>query len=134
MLRFSFAVILMGCLTTPAFAAMDTPLTIPLAAQNGSGENGTATLTPEGSKTKVVIDMSGAPEGSVQPAHIHDGTCAKLDKTPKWPLEALKDGKSTTLVPATMSEIMQQKTAINIHKSATELKDYMACGEIAHAK
>jgi hypothetical protein len=134
MSRISFALVLMGCFATPALAAMQGPLTIPLAAQNNSGENGTATLTQDGSKTKVYIEMTGAPAGSVQPAHIHDGTCAKLDKAPKWPLEALKDGKSTTLVPATMAEIMQQKTAINIHKSATELKDYVACGEIAHAK
>jgi hypothetical protein len=134
MSRISFALVLMGCFATPALAAMQGPLTIPLAAQNNSGENGTATLTQDGSKTKVYIEMTGAPAGSVQPAHIHDGTCAKLDKAPKWPLEALKDGKSTTLVPATMAEIMQQKTAINIHKSATELKDYVACGNIAHAK
>ncbi len=134
MSRFNCAALLMGCLATPAFAAMHTPLTIPLTAQNGSGENGSATLTPEGSKTKVVIEMKNAPAGSVQPAHIHDGTCANLDKAPKWPLEALKDGKSTTLVPASLTEIVQQKTAINIHKSATDLKDYVACGDIKHAK
>jgi Cu/Zn superoxide dismutase len=134
MFRFSFAALLLGCLVTPAFAAMHTTLTIPLSAQNGSGENGTATLTPEGDKTKIVIKMKNAPAGSMQPAHIHDGTCTNLDKAPKWPLEALKDGKSTTLVPATLTEIMHQKTAINIHKSATDLKDYMACGDITQAK
>ena len=134
MSRITLTLVLLGCFATPALAAMHGPLTIPLTAQNNSGENGTATLTQDGSKTKVYIEMTGAPVGSIQPAHIHDGTCAKLDKAPKWPLEALKDGKSTTIVPATMAEIMQQKTAINIHKSATELKDYVACGDITHAK
>ncbi|HEY0664424.1 MAG TPA: hypothetical protein VGD18_07440, partial [Thiobacillaceae bacterium] len=89
-----------------------------------------ATLMPEGDKTKVVILLSGAPAGVAQPAHIHLGTCDKLDKAPKWKLEPLKDGKSTTVVPVSLETILKDKTAINVHKSAAEIQVYVSCGNI----
>ncbi len=134
MRRTTLAVLFVGFFAVPAFAAKQMPLTIDLGAQNNSGETGTATLTPEGHKTKVVIEMSNAPAGVVQPAHIHAGTCDNLDKAPKWKLEPVKDGKSTTMVPVSLATILKDKTAINVHKSPTEIQVYVACGDIAHSK
>ena len=134
MRRTTLAVLFVGFFAVPALAAKEMPLTINLGAQNNSGENGTATLTPEGHKTKVVIEMSNAPAGVAQPAHIHEGTCDKLDKAPKWKLEPVKDGKSTTMVPVPLKTIMKNKTAINVHKSPAEIQVYVACGDIARPK
>ena len=48
---------------------------VDLEEQNGSGESGTATLTTDGEKTKVVIALDN-PSTVPQPAHIHEGSCA----------------------------------------------------------
>ncbi|MHB1233716.1 MAG: hypothetical protein ACYCZQ_14215 [Burkholderiales bacterium] len=130
MYRIALAALLVGFFAVPAYAAKEKPITVNLEAQNNSGETGTATLTPEGRKTKVVIEMSNATAGVAQPAHIHKGTCANLDKAPKWKLKPVKDGKSTTVVPASLKTILKDKTAINVHKSLKEIKDYVACGDI----
>lgn len=107
---------------------------VKLSAQNKSKETGTATLTPMGDdKTKVEISLKGGPKGTPQPAHIHEGTCAKLDPKPKWGLESVVDGKSTTEVPVGIAEIMQGAHAINVHKSGEDLKTYVSCGNIAKA-
>ena len=123
-------ILMLAGLFSNAALALDDVVTIQLAAQNNSGQTGTATLTPEGDKTKVVILLTHAPSGVAQPAHIHLGTCDKLDKAPKWKLEAVKDGRSTTVVPASMDTLLKEKSAINIHKSAEEIQVYVSCGNI----
>jgi Cu/Zn superoxide dismutase len=125
--------LLSGLPAHPALAAHDV-VTVKLDAQNNSGQTGTATLTPEGDKTRVAIELSNGPKGVAQPAHIHLGTCDKLDKAPKWKLEAVKDGKSVTTVPASLDTILKDKTAINVHKSANEIQVYVSCGNITAAK
>jgi hypothetical protein len=105
-------------------------VTVKLSQQNKSGESGTARLTAAGDKTKVEINIKGAPKGVGQPAHIHDGTCAKLDPKPKYPLTTVMDGKSTSEVPVSLDALMKEKVAINVHKSADEAKVYVACGNI----
>ena len=106
-------------------------VTVRLSEQNKSGESGTAKLTAAGAdKTKVEISVKGAPKGVSQPAHIHDGTCAKLDPKPKYGLQNVVDGKSTSEVPASLSALTDGKVAINVHKSAQEAKVYVACGNI----
>lgn len=132
MRRTTLAVLLVGFFAVPAFAAEEMPLTIDLGAQNNSGETGTATLTPEENTTKVVIELANAPAGVAQPAHIHEGTCDNLDKAPKWKLEPIKDGKSTTMVPVSLKTLLKDKTAINVHKSPAEIQVYVACGDIAY--
>jgi hypothetical protein len=104
--------------------------TIDLSEQNSSGESGTATLTAEGDKTKVVISLDAAPAGTPQPAHIHEGSCANLDPTPKYGLENVVDVKSTTEVDEPLDELRDEAYAINVHKSGTDLKTYVACGDI----
>ena len=107
--------------------AQTAPVTVQLGEQNKSGETGTATITPNGNKTQVVLQMKGAPAGA-QPAHIHAGTCASLDPKPRIPLQNVTDGKSTTTLDMPMSEVMSG--AINVHKSTSDIKTYVACGDL----
>src|SRR5512139_380460 len=129
MRRLAMILMLAGLFAEPALA-LDDVVTVQLEAQNDSGETGTATLLPQGDKTKVVILLSNAPAGVAQPAHIHLGQCDNLDKAPKWKLEAVKDGQSTTVVPVSLDTILKDKAAINIHKSAAEVQVYVSCGNI----
>ena len=106
---------------------------VKLGTQNKSGESGTAKLTPMGDKTKVELSIKGAPKGVSQPAHIHEGSCAKLDPKPKYALQNVVEGKSSTEVPADIKTLTAGKLAINVHKSAEEAKVYVACGDIKTA-
>lgn len=106
--------------------------TFKIHAQNGSGENGTATLTQSGDELKVKLAITGGTGD--QPAHIHKGTCAKLDPKPAYPLTTVMDGKSsTTLKDVKLSALTSGTYAINVHKSTTDIKDYVACGDLTVA-
>ena len=116
-------------LALSAMAAQDKPVTVNLSPQNASGEKGTVTLTPQGDKTQVVIELSGAPSAA-QPAHIHDGSCASLDPKPRVPLQNVVSGNSTTTLDMKLDDIMSKGGAINVHKSAADVKTYVACGDL----
>lgn len=117
-----------GTCVVPAGAATSS-LTVKLAAQNGSGENGTATLTQSGSDVKVVISIPHGPAGP-QPAHIHDGTCANLGGV-AYPLTNVANGSSTTTVKnLTIDKLLGGKYAINVHESTSNLGKYVSCGGI----
>jgi hypothetical protein len=106
-------------------------MTVKMAAQNKSGETGTAKLTAEGAdKTRVEISLKGGPKGVDQPAHIHEGSCAKLDPKPKQGLENVVDGKSSTVVPMSIGDLSKGGLAINVHKSKEDIKTYVSCGDI----
>ncbi len=110
--------------------AADT-MTVKLMPQNSSGESGTATLTPAGKETKVVITVTGAAADAKQPVHIHKGTCDKLDPKPAFPLSPVVGGKSETTVKVSMNDLMHGPYAINGHKSAQDVSTYVFCGNIA---
>jgi hypothetical protein len=119
-----------GCGSDDNGGSSSDEATIDLSEQNSSGESGTATLTADGEKTKVVISLDGAPSGTPQPAHIHEGSCANLDPTPKYGLENVVDGESTTEVDEPLDELRDEAYAINVHKSGMDLKTYVVCGDI----
>ena len=102
---------------------------VQLQEQNFSGESGTATLTAQGSKTRVVIEMASF-AANAQPAHIHEGTCAHLSFQPAFPLQDVKAGRSTTVVNVPLKALLNGKYAINLHRSAEKMKVYVACGDI----
>jgi hypothetical protein len=105
-----------------------------LAALSKSGETGTARLTAlDADKTRVEISLKGGPKGTPQPAHIHEGTCKNLNPQPKWGLENVLDGKSTTEVPVGLDKLTVGGFAINVHKSTQDIKTYVACGNIRKA-
>ena len=110
-------------------AAAGPTRTIALQTLNASGVTGTVSFTDLGGRTRV--DISVDPAGNADmPAHIHPGTCANLTPQPKFPLENVRAGSSTTVVPAPINDLFVGSLAVNIHKSNDDLKTYTACVDI----
>lgn len=106
-------------------------MTVKLNEENNSGESGEATLKEENGKTTVTVSLTGFTEGIPQPAHIHIGSCPGVEAV-KYPLSNIINGSSATVLNATLNEIKQNlPLAINVHKSAKEITNYTACGELS---
>jgi hypothetical protein len=105
------------------------PRTIALETLNASGVTGDVTFTDLGGRTRVEVTVEPAGNRDM-PAHIHPGTCADLTPQPKFPLENVRNGRSTTDVPAPLGELFAGNLAVNIHKSNDDLKTYTACVDI----
>ncbi len=115
--------------------AMTKPLQIKLLAQNNSGETGTATLMDSSKGLVVKLRLTGGEKDVDQPAHIHKGTCDKLDPKPTYPLKTVQNGESETTVPdVTIAELEKSPFAINVHKSTKEIPVYVSCGNIVAPK
>jgi len=121
-------------LALPALAADGPHRVYALVAQNGSGELGAVTLTAMGDKTRVDVALANAPTDVPQPAHIHPGSCAKLDPKPKYPLTTVVDGTSTTTVDVPLSQLVAGGLAVNVHKSTKDIPTYVSCGELGPKK
>lgn len=75
------------------------------------------------------------------PSHIHVGSCAELDPNPAYPLAdvgpvspeaepgAVEMGASS--LDVTLDELLANPFAINVHESAENIANYIACGDIA---
>lgn len=107
---------------------MKTPESITMKAQNGSGETGTTTLkdTPKGLVVTIHIKNAKGP----QPAHIHQGSCANLNPKPEYPLHNVINGMSVTTVKGVTIGELNGKSAINVHRSLTDIPTYVSCGDI----
>jgi hypothetical protein len=124
------AVALAAGLAASSEAAPPETRSIPLTALNQSGVSGTVVLTAvDARRTRVEIrvDPAGHPD---MPSHIHPGTCANLVPQPKYPLQNVKDGHSTTVITAAMDDLLRGDLVVNIHNSNEDLKTYTACGEL----
>jgi hypothetical protein len=102
---------------------------VQLQTLNDSGVTGSVSFTDLGDRTRVDIQVDPAGNGDM-PAHIHPGSCVNLTPQPKFPLENVKAGTSTTVVPAPIDELFAGGLAVNIHKSNDDLKTYTACLDI----
>ncbi len=113
-------------------AGQDAGLTrlIPLEAVKSSGVSGTVTLTEVGGgRTRVEVQVD--PAGNLDmPAHIHPGICGEIIPQPRFPLENVKGGHVSTVVPASMAELMTGSLAVTLHKSNENLKVTTACGTL----
>ena len=125
------AALALAAVVGPSAQAAMAPMQFRLADQNNSGERGTATLLQGVNGVIVKLRLNGAAEGVDQPAHIHKGTCAKLDPKPTYGLTLVKDGMSeTTVANTTLADLQKGDYAINVHKSGKEAAIYVACGNI----
>ena len=105
-------------------------ISVTLSEQNKSGESGIATLMEVDGKVKVTLKLTGAPTGATQPAHIHVGQCPDVGAV-KYPLTSPIDGMSETMLDVTLAELKAElPLGINVHKSTTEVKVYVSCGDL----
>jgi hypothetical protein len=115
-----------------AGAAGDTALSLQLTEQNGSGQSGTATLTPVGDeRTKIVMELS-KPPSVPQPAHVHPGPCDDLGD-PVAALANVVRGRSETTVPLSFTELRRGDLVVHAHKSEREYSISVACAPIPEA-
>jgi hypothetical protein len=104
---------------------------VQLNQMSGSGQTGTATLTSTiDNKTQVVIELKGEPPSAVEPAHIHTGTCKKLNPRPAYPLTNVNGGTSTTTINASLASLQTGRFSVNVHESTQNIGTYVACGTI----
>ncbi|MBN4059371.1 hypothetical protein JYT32_00460 [Dehalococcoides mccartyi] len=104
-------------------------VTLILNELNSSGQSGSVTLTPVGTKTTVAISISAGAVGIAQPAHLHAGSCDNLGGV-SYALTSLDAGMSTTTVDASISSLLSGRFTVNIHKSGPEASVYVACGDV----
>jgi hypothetical protein len=104
--------------------------TLQLATLNDSGVTGTAVLTDNGDgTTRVEVEVD--PNGYLDmPAHIHPGTCANLTPQPRYPLQNVVDGASTTNIEVPLDELFAGGLALNLHASPDDFETYTACAEL----
>ncbi len=106
---------------------------------NSSGDNrlGKVTFREVGGKVTVSIAMENkAATASAEPAHIHVGACPEPGAV-KYPLTSVVKGVSETTLPngVTIESLKAMgPLAVNVHKSATELTKYVACGNLDFAR
>jgi hypothetical protein len=106
-------------------------MNINMGAMNGSKQDGSASITNKGKGVEVVVKLNNEPKGASEPSHIHQGTCKKINPAPWKPLKNVVDGTATTMVPGvTVAELKKGTYAINVHKSAADLKTYVSCGDL----
>ncbi|MGA8574984.1 MAG: hypothetical protein WB609_04755 [Candidatus Cybelea sp.] len=129
-------------LVAPALAATNTmnhvnnamsahSMTINLGAQNGSKQDGQAFLNDTSGGLRVKLQVKNEPSGASEPAHIHQGTCAKLNPAPWKGLSNVVGGVSVTTIPnLTLAELKKAHYAINIHESSAHLQHYVSCGDV----
>jgi hypothetical protein len=98
---------------------------------SASIQRGTITFQAMGSQTRVVINVTKEPTGSIEPAHIHAGTC-KHPGAVKFPLTDVVHGYSITILDVPISLAAVAGTSVNLHKSSAQLNVYVACGNISH--
>jgi Cu/Zn superoxide dismutase len=116
-----------------ATEAVPESIEVELAEVNASGQSGTATLSPNDDGTlNVTIDLSGGSD-EPQPAHIHEGSCPDVGEVVAA-LNDVVDGTSTSEnVDFSLDDLTGAESAgfaINVHKSAAAIDDYVACGDI----
>ena len=104
-------------------------LVIPLGELNGSGQMGIATLSAMDGQTRVIVSIASGTSGVPQPIHVHSGACDALGGV-EYPLTAVVDGASVTVIDAALTSLKGGANAINVHLSGDEIGTYVACGDI----
>jgi plastocyanin len=74
------------------------------------------------------------------PSHIHIGTCADLDPNPEYPLADVApvsaDAAPRSIeagvisLEVTLDELLASPFALNVHESAENIANYIACGDV----
>ncbi|MGB6520514.1 MAG: hypothetical protein WBE83_01945 [Candidatus Cybelea sp.] len=130
-LRTTIAAAAIGATACAAAGAYPAALGLKLYAQNRPGETGTVTLEQIPGAVKIVVMMAGGQNGS-QPIHIHSGTCVNPNPVPKYALNNIAHGSSTTTISGiNLGDLLTSPYVIDVHESSADTTKYVACSTIA---
>lgn len=103
---------------------------VALASVKASGVTGTVTLTDlGGGRTRLDVEVD--PAGNLDmPSHVHPGICGEVIPQPRYPLENVKSGHASTVIPVSLTELMVGTMAVTLHESNDNLKNTVACGTL----
>jgi hypothetical protein len=107
--------------------------TIAMHELNGSGQNGWATITDLGGKVMVTVSIGGELASASEPSHVHFGRCPHIKAIPAFNVGPILGGKASSVVDLSWAEINSGKYVINVHKSSTDMGDYVSCANIGVA-
>jgi hypothetical protein len=110
-------------------AQQSVSVTIGPGRDEGSG-TGTATLTSMGGQTQVVLRVAATNPEML--AHIHADACPGVGAI-VFPLTNVVNGTSTTMIDASLADVLAQGRSINLHKSPADSGIYVGCGNLAGA-
>ena len=120
-------IIMLSACGAPATA----PVTLELGELNDSGVSGSVTMTAiDDERTRVDVNVDPAGHASM-PAHIHPGSCIDLVPQPKYGLENVVDGESSTEIQASLADLLSGGQALNIHMSNQQMDVYSACVDLS---
>ena len=125
------ALTLVVVLTACARGAPAAPVSFELQELNDSGVTGSVTMSAiddERTRVDVSVDPAGHPS---MPAHIHPGSCTDLVPQPKYGLENVVDGESSTEIQASLADLLSGGQALNIHMSNEQMDVYSACVDLS---
>jgi hypothetical protein len=127
------AALLMALAVAACAAAAREPVTLPVRGVDGTDITGTVRLVSVGPRMTRVEVRVQAPHHPDMPAHIHPGTCADAIPQPKYPLENVRDGRSDTEVPASLTELRTELDTLNLHASNDDMQNVVACTDLTEA-
>ncbi len=123
------ALLMLLASSSSAIAQQTISVTIGPGRDEASG-TGTATLTAMGAQTRVVLSV--APTNPEMLAHIHVDTCPGVGAV-VFPLTNVVNGGSTTMINASLADVLGQGHSINLHRSPADSGIYVGCGNLAGA-
>lgn len=117
--------------------ALDQEWKAVLKPVGGSTITGEAEVEGEdkGKKTEAEIKITGATPGAELPWHVHQGKCGDNGTiigaaTAYPPLKVKADGSAKAEAKLDIEAPTSGEYYVNVHKSASDLKTIVACGEL----
>ena len=105
---------------------------LPYIGAGTASQSASATLTElSANRTRVVVTLSIPVTGVIQPVHIHNNTCSRLEGV-IYPLNNLVNGRSETIINVAFNTLVFGRSpfAVATHKSLTETATITSCGDI----
>lgn len=128
----SLGLLVAAAVATPSFAQQGRTVTVTIGpGRDEATATGTATLTDMGNgTTRVEVNVAGT--NPTMPGHIHADVCPAAGPV-VFPLEPTQNGRGTTVLNASLSDVLARGKAINFHKSPQQAAIYTGCGNLAAA-
>jgi LPXTG-motif cell wall-anchored protein len=124
--------LLLGLAVSASSASAQQAIVVQIGpGRDEASASGTATLTPMGNQTQVVVRVTTSNPEMI--GHIHRDECPGVGPV-VFPLTNTRGGTSTTMIDAPLSQVLAEGKSVNLHKSPDQSGIYVGCGTINAAQ